>query len=55
MSKLRCKEIEFLVEDYVLYDRNEVSKVPKLILILSLFLLHKDVRLVRQFPDQILM
>lgn len=45
MSKLRCKEIKFLIEGYILYDRNEVSKVLKLILILSLFLIYKDVKL----------
>ena len=37
MNKLRLKEIQLLVKGYILYDRNEVSEVPKLILTLFLF------------------
>lgn len=34
MNKLRLKEIILFIKGYILNDRNEVSKVPKLIFIL---------------------
>lgn len=43
MNKLRLKEIKLLVKDHILNDRNEVSKVPNLIL--TLFLLYKETAL----------
>lgn len=45
MSKLRLEEIKFLVEGYVHYDRNEVSTIPKRILILLLCLIYKEAML----------
>ena len=36
MNKLSLEEIKLLVKDYILGNRNEVSKVPSLILILFL-------------------
>ena len=42
MNKLRLKETQLLVKDYILCNRNEVSKFSKLILLSFSFLIYEE-------------